>query len=475
MITKEVHTLVLGAGPSGLTAGYTLAKAGCKPILIEKAGFTGGLMCSLKQDGFTMDIGRKELYNRIEKIDKFWNELLGKEYRRYEHRGGILYKRKIIDARPNYQGFRRGISWPLFLGICLDFLWWRIRPGLSEPKNLQDFYYQQRGEKLTRIFSQGFQEKLTGLSWSETPIPQEQNSGKRIGFVKTLNEALKRTFSKSEPNTFEDVWKHPARGTGQICDLLVKGIKENGGSVKLNSTIKSIKTEDEKITSVIVQHGEEDIKYKTENVITSIPIEFLLGLMLPEKYGSQGSVKKIKRNTVILVYLFLDEPPQFQQVYLHVTCPSTRMGRITNYAAFNGEMVPNGKTCLCCELYSFTDDDELLQLEEQQLVEKILKECSDSGLIHSDKYIGHKVLKLPGADASQNRDNWMNKARLKLMDELKPFKNVYYTNRTELDFANLAGIEAAEAILSGDRSDFDRRIDPSELGIRSVKKSFAFA
>ncbi len=285
---------------------------------------------------------------------------------------------------------------------------------------------------------------------------------------------MKRTFSKTEPNTFEDVWKHPAKGTGQICDLLVEGIKENGGRIELGSTIKSIETGDDSIKSVTVQHGEETVVYKTENVITSIPIEFLLGLMLPEKYGSQGSVKKIKRNTVILVYLFLDEPPQFPQVYLHVTCPSTRMGRITNYAAFEGDMVPEGKTCLCCELYSFDEDDELLKLEEQQLVDRVLKECSDSGLIHSDKYMGHKVLKLPGADASQNRDNWMNKARLQLMNELKPFKNVYFTNRTELDFANLAGIEAAEAILSGKRADFDRRIDPNELEIRSEAKAFAF-
>jgi hypothetical protein len=38
----------------------------------------------------------------------------------------------------------------------------------------------------------------------------------------------------------------------------------------------------------------------------------------------------------------------------------------------------------------------------------------------------------------------------------------------------LAGLEAAEAILSDDRSHSDRRIDPAELGTRSEFKAFKF-
>ena len=46
----------------------------------------------------------------------------------------------------------------------------------------------------------------------------------------------------------------------------------------------------------------------------------------------------------------------------------------------------------------------------------------------------------------------MSPSRLKLLAELEQFKNLYYVNRTETDIATLAGLEAAEAILSGDRS-----------------------
>ena len=104
----------------------------------------------------------------------------------------------------------------------------------------------------------------------------------------------------------------------------------------------------------------------------------------------------------------------------------------------------------------------------------ILRSLSDAGL-DSETHVALAVLKLPGADASQNRDNWMMRSRVKLIEELAQFTNLYCVNRTETDIATLAGMEAAEAILSGQRADFDRRLDPAELGIRSESKAFEFA
>ncbi len=181
-----------------------------------------------------------------------------------------------------------------------------------------------------------------------------------------------------------------------------------------------------------------------------------------------------RERTVVLIYLFLNEEPRFPHAWLQVTCPSTRIGRITNYSAFSPDMVPKGKTCLCCEMYCF-GPDKLLEMDDQAVAKLALDDCARSGLLDPARCFDHLVLRLPGADASQNRDNWMSPERLKLLAELEQFKNLYYVNRTETDIATLAGMEAAEAILSGDRTRFDRRIDPAELGIRSESKAFEFA
>ena len=94
MQTERVHSLILRAGPSRLAAGYMLAKAGVKPVVLEKDKVPGGLMRSIKHGDFIM-VGRKELYNRITKVDALWSDTLCLDYRDYPHRGEIVCKRRI--------------------------------------------------------------------------------------------------------------------------------------------------------------------------------------------------------------------------------------------------------------------------------------------------------------------------------------------------------------------------------------------
>jgi protoporphyrinogen oxidase len=201
-----------------------LAKAGFNPAVLEKDKVPGGLMRSIKHDDFIMDVGRKELYNRIAKVDALWSEILGRDYRDYPHRGGILYRRRVIDMSPSFQGIRRGLPWSKFLGCSLDFLLAQLRPGISKPRNVEEYFYQKRGRKLTQTFSQGFQEKLTGRKWADISLPQDNRGDNGAGFFSTVREALVRTFSEKEVNTYKGIWRHPAKGSGQISEILADEI-----------------------------------------------------------------------------------------------------------------------------------------------------------------------------------------------------------------------------------------------------------
>lgn len=475
MRTETVHTLILGAGPSGLAAGYTLARAGCAPVLLEKDKIPGGLMRSIHRGDFVVDVGRKELYNRLEKVDRFWNTLLGPDYRAYPHRGGILYQGTLIDMTPAFQGPRRGMPLGMFMNCGFDFLWARLKPGQPVPRTVQEYFYQKRGQSLTRIFSQAFQEKLTGKKWAEIPMPEGVESSEDGSFFTAVSAIIQRSFSKKEVNTFEGIWKHPARGTGQICDMVAGGMTQAGGRFQFEGGVKAMTATNGKVTTVVAEAGGETITYKPEHVISSVPLELLIALLLnPEKEApGKSTAAALPKRTVVLAYLFLNEAPRFPHAWLQVTCPNTRIGRITNYSAFDGDMVPKGKTCLCCEYYCF-GPDPLLDLDAKAIGTMTLADCAKSGLVDPSQCFDQLVLKLPGADASQNRDNWMQASRLRQMEELARFTNLYCVNRTELDIATLAGLEAAEAIVAGNRTEFDQRMDPSKIGIRSESKAFSF-
>ena len=475
MRVENVHTVILGAGPSGLAAGYTLARAGLKPVLLEKDKVPGGLMRSIRRGDFIVDVGRKELYNRLDKVDTFWNQILGPDYREYPHRGGILYHGTIIDMTPTFQGVRRGMPWGMFFRCGFDMMWGRLKPGQSEPRTVEEYFYRTRGRSLTRIFSQGFQEKLTGKQWAKLHLPAKMDENGDGGLISTMAEAAKRAWSKKEVNTFKGIWKHPAKGTGQICDIVAKGMLDGGGVMQYQSSLKGITPGKGRVETVVAEVGGEVIEYRPQHVISSVPLELLLAWLLNRSAepGRDPAKAALPKRTVILAYLFLDEPPRFPHAWLQVTCPSTRIGRITNYTGFNGEMTPKGKTCLCCEYYCF-GPDPLLEKDDAAIAALTLDDCARSGLVDPKRCIDKLVMRWPGADASQNRDNWMQASRLKQMTDLAEFTNLYCVNRTELDIATLAGIEAAEAIMSGSRVEFDQHVDPAAIGIRSEGKAFEF-
>lgn len=476
MRTVRVDTVVLGAGPAGLAAAYTLARAGRAPVVVERAKVAGGLMRSIKRGDFVVDVGRKELYNRLEKVDAFWGDLLGADYREYPHRGGILFDGHIIEISPAFRGFRRGMPWTMFAGCAADFLGARLRKNGTRARNLEDYFYERRGRLLTQIVSQGFQEKLSGVKWADVPVPDGYSDTRDATFLDTARGLLTRTFSRKEVNTFKGVWRHPAKGTGQICDALERGARENGATFVFDAAVKEMETCSGVIRYVTVEASGDTIRYETDHVISTIPSQFLLKLLLGPDFDRLDPALKSppsSKKTIVLVYLFLDEPPRFPHAWLNVTCRKTEIGRITNYAAINGDMVPAGKTCLCCEFYCL-EGSPLLEMSDKGFVDLALGECRKYELADPAACSDSMVLRLPGADASQNRHNWMSNMRKGLLDELSPVRNLYYAARTDLDIATLAGIESAEAILSGDRTTFDRHIDPANLEIRSVKKAFEF-
>jgi hypothetical protein len=162
----------------------------------------------------------------------------------------------------------------------------------------------------------------------------------------------------------------------------------------------------------------------------------------------------------VLVYLFADEAPRTPYCWIEVTCPRTHAGRITNYAAFDGSMVPPGKTCLCVEFFH-AEATGLLGWSDDELWRLALHECATVGLLSRDRCADHLVLKLPGADAATQWEIWREEGTMQARGVVARVANLFDVNRPGTDRAFHAGLEAAAAILSGERAEFDRRTDPS--------------
>lgn len=78
----EPRIVILGAGPTGLGAGYRLRELGYSNFHIyEKHGYLGGLAHSFRDDaGFTWDIGGHVMFSHYTYYDRVFDRLMGDEF-----------------------------------------------------------------------------------------------------------------------------------------------------------------------------------------------------------------------------------------------------------------------------------------------------------------------------------------------------------------------------------------------------------
>ena len=455
----ETRTLIIGAGPSGLAAALTLARFGHRAHVVERMDRVGGLMHSPSRGPFIIDLGRKELYTRIPEVDRLWRSVLGSDYRLYSHRVGSLYRGRILEMSGRFRGLRRGLPVPWLLEGGVDLLVNWLKSTGSRAVNYEQYFHQRAGRKFARLFAQGYWEKFRGIPWSAMPVPGEVpvTDGSVSYSLSAVREGL-RLAAQGGP-AYQPEWRHPARGSGQICDLIYREVTRLGGSVHFNAEVQAIHADGGKIVDVkVVQEG-RTASYRPRSLISSLQVEDLVRLIAGEPLGSDAAVEGTARS-VLLVYLFLDEPPRFPHAWLEVNDPNLECGRITNYAAFGGDMVPTGKTCLCVEFFC-TGDSPLLALSESELLRRAVAECIANRLIDPGAIFDSLVLRLERSNAAASWRDWQSDTKLRHLERIRHIPNLYHVNRPGTDWATFAGMLAAQAIAYGDRKEFDRRADPT--------------
>ena len=142
---------IIGAGPAGLAAAYTLAKAGHQVAVVEQDRQVGGLSKTIDYRGFRFDIGGHRFFTKSDEVNRLWQEILGDEFlvrprlSRVYYRGRLFhYPLKPLNALANL-----GV-WTSF-GAIASYLRAKLRPTHPEA-SFEDWVSNRFGERLYRIF-----------------------------------------------------------------------------------------------------------------------------------------------------------------------------------------------------------------------------------------------------------------------------------------------------------------------------------
>jgi len=445
---SQYDAVILGAGPSGLSAAYSLAKQGARVVVVERNPYVGGLMRGVQHGDFSLDLGRKELYSRFPEVHSLWTEMIGEDYRPYPHRVGVLHGGRILEGKNEFKGRLRGMSLSQFGKTATSALWNQLKPGSRRVENLEDYFVLRYGRAYYNYFFYGFHKKFTGYDPKQIPAPSHTNEMPRFALLRNRKV---QTRGDSGQAKGQYLWYHPARGTQQIIDAIWRESKLKGVAFLMNTEARLLHIVDGKFQSVLVQSEGVDQTLSAPYVIVSLRIPVILKMLredAPLEIMEPPHDDIAFWKSTALVYLMAHGEPKFPHNWLEVTDMRLRVGRVVNYGTWNGEMVPKGKTALCLEYFS-VEGDGIMNLSKEALLKLAIQEAQQNGLIDASQIFDSLVIQLPAVNASTVFRDWRTKWMTRAATHIRQIGGLLDTNRPGIDRAMMAGIDAAHACMTG--------------------------
>jgi len=182
-LEQRLHTVILGAGISGLSAAYALEQITPQSCsLYEQAPTVGGLCRTQETDGYRFDIVSHVLHFRSQETKDLVQSIVGEELVRQERSAWIYFQRSYVPYP--FQTHLNALPSGAKIDCLSGYLkaWARRRfAGAGEPDNFDEWVEQYFGEGIARHFMRPYNRKLWGvepermsLDWIRPFVPQTQ-------------------------------------------------------------------------------------------------------------------------------------------------------------------------------------------------------------------------------------------------------------------------------------------------------------
>jgi protoporphyrinogen oxidase/glycosyltransferase involved in cell wall biosynthesis len=466
---QKTGTVIIGAGPTGLSAAYHLGE---DTVLLERNATVGGWCRSIDDHGFTFDYAGHIMFSNDPYVLKLYDILLGKNIH-WQDREAWVYSKNVYTRYP-FQGALYGLPPKVITECIMGAI--EARYGNSEPEgeapakcgvkpvedccadgtadvanaaaiapkkrdaqNFEEFIYKVWGKGIGKHFAIPYNRKL----WT-VPLTEMETSwlGGRVplpNLEEIIEGALEPVGKPMGPNAR---FGYPLKGGFQaLMNAFVPLIK---GKMELNASAAQVLPREH---LVVMRDGS---RYRYDHLVSTMPLPELIKLIGAEAPPEvQEAAKGLKHISIRCVNIGVARENVTEKHWVYYP-EDTIFHRIFVQGNASPYCNPPGGFGLTCEIsYS---PWKPLPVDGQALIERCIDDCKKVGMMREDDgVITANIVDMPYAYVVYDHARAANVALIRAW--LARYDIVLAGRYSEWEYYNsdhafLAGKKAAETVLA---------------------------
>jgi len=330
---SQQKIVIIGAGPTGLAAGYRLKELGYQNFtMLEARHKVGGLASSeTSPNGFTYDIGGHVLFSHYEYFDRLFDKLMGDEYQELLRESWVWMEERFLPYpfQNNIKYLSRETVFECLMGIIEA----QKQPlDLSRFSNFEELIHGVFGAGIAKHFMMPYNFKV----WAHPPrMMNKEWIGERVSVVDIKrvlgNVILDRDDAGWGPNS---TFKYPLYGgTGGLFERIVPYVEDH---LQLNAEVAHVDTAAKEVALKDGRREPYDV------LLSTMPMDKLVCAMngeTPEAVRSEA--RRLRHSGSYIVGVGIKQSVPSKKCWMYFPESNAPFYRLTYLSNYSPEVVPD--------------------------------------------------------------------------------------------------------------------------------------
>lgn len=494
-MSDRKKVVIIGAGPAGLTAAYELSRTGAFDILVLESDIqVGGISRTVDYKGNLIDIGGHRFFSKSDRVLEWWAQFLPVldtsqhhseigYHNRKKQIDGLLWRSAhnamLIRPRQSRIYFKNRmydyplkVSMSLFLNlgkkrtlrIARDLMLSWISPIRPE-KNLEDFYINRFGREIYNMFFKDYTRKVWGKPCTEISAEWGRQRVKSLKIPDLVWHSFKKMVgigngnSKGASTSLIEKFLYPAKGPGMLWEKVADECTKAGVRVSLQSKVTGLSLEDGRINNVQYRQNDVLTTVDCDTVFCTMPLQDVaktMGSAVPAEVNEVFQSLEYRDFLIVGLKLselkFENEDGEFiRDNWIYIQDKGVKVGRMQIFNNWSPYMVSGDGVWIGAEYFCY-ETDELWNMDDKDLIQLVLKELEQIGVLSAERYLDGTVVRCPKAYPSYTgayTDIDKVRAFMSSITNLYPMGRNGLHKYNNQDHSMLTAFHAVESMLAG--------------------------